>query len=160
MSLRVINTDLQNAEVYLKITCSLTCQFAFWKVDIYKSLKAFVVVFFKLNKSVIVCCFCVGITWQSLIADTVRVSWSVFAHIKVGVVSFGGGRYFRGGSLLAFSWKLMLLSGGRYFGILQYRYNSIDQDIKIQACFGLVYIARWFNGASFISPTKDYGEYN
>ena len=54
----------------------------------------------------------------------------------------------------------MLLSGGRYFGILQYRYNSIDQDIKIQACFVLVYIARWFNGASFISPTKDYGEYN
>ena len=39
------------------------------------------------------CCFCVGINWQSLTVDK-RVFQSIFAYIKVGVVTFGvGGRY-------------------------------------------------------------------
>ena len=63
-------------------------------------------VFFKLNKNVNVCCFCVGINWQSTTVD--KHDKSILEHFHPHC---SGGRYFRGIVTIGGS----LLSRGRYF---------------------------------------------
>ena len=64
-----------------------------WQLHIRMSflLLHIVVVFLRLNKNVNVCCFRVGINWQSLIVDK-KVFQTVFAYIRRGsLVSWGEG---------------------------------------------------------------------